>query len=208
MQGIAHQLAKLRSGLARPKLVDVDLTGKLFLPSEERETDCRVTSLWGDGAKVECETVPGAGSQVVLYVDGFGRFEGSVARKGQGGFEIAFNSSPLKRERTDELLAAYRPNAPVENRTLRRHERLLTRGFAQFTRVGGQVVPCEVLDLSPGGVSLKTDVKPPEGEYILIGQLAGRVAHHHEQGFGVEFVGNIADRQNAERVKAKLNLTR
>jgi hypothetical protein len=208
MQGIGQQFAKLRSGLARPKLVDVRLPGKLFLPSDERETDCRVTSLWADGAKVDCQIAPGAGSQIVLYVDGFGRFEGSVARKGDGGFEAAFNCSPLKRERTEELLAAYRSNVPVESRAMRRHERMLTKGFARFTRADGQLVPCEVLDLSPGGVSLKTEVKPPEGEYVLIGQLAGRVAHHHEHGIGIEFVGNIADRQNAERVKAKLNISR
>ncbi|MBV9045106.1 MAG: hypothetical protein JO348_05225, partial [Alphaproteobacteria bacterium] len=44
-------------------------------------------------------------------------------------------------------------------------------------------------DLSPTGVSVKTALKPPVGEFVLIGRLAGRVARHHEHGIGIQFVG-------------------
>ena len=44
-------------------------------------------------------------------------------------------------------------------------------------------------DISVGGVSLKTDVKPPIGEFVLIAQIAGRIARHHDHGIGIEFVG-------------------
>ena len=60
---------------------------------------------------------------------------------------------------------------------------------------------CEVLDLSVSGVSLKTDVRPPIGEFVLIGQMAGRVARHHEQGIGIEFVGGSP--VSADRLHAK-----
>jgi len=72
---------------------------------------------------------------------------------------------------------------------LRRHERSSRKGFAKFTRADGQVVHCEVTDISVGGVSLKTDVKPPIGEFVLIAQIAGRVARHHNDGIGIEFIG-------------------
>jgi hypothetical protein len=45
------------------------------------------------------------------------------------------------------------------------------------------------MDISVGGVSLKTDVRPPIGEFVLIAQIAGRVARIHEDGIGIEFVG-------------------
>jgi hypothetical protein len=45
------------------------------------------------------------------------------------------------------------------------------------------------MDISVGGVSLKTDIKPPIGEFVLIAQIAGRVARHHGDGVGIEFVG-------------------
>ena len=64
---------------------------------------------------------------------------------------------------------------------LRRHERSSQKGFAKFTRADGQIVHCEVMDISVGGVSLKTDIKPPIGEFVLIAQIAGRVARHHDR---------------------------
>jgi hypothetical protein len=47
-----------------------------------------------------------------------------------------------------------------------------------------------VSDISVNGVSLKTDVKPPVGEFVLIAQVAGRVSRHHADGIGIEFLGN------------------
>ena len=50
--------------------------------------------------------------------------------------------------------------------------------------------PFPHIELMPtGGVSLKTDVKPPIGEFVLIAQIAARVARHHTDGIGIEFVG-------------------
>ena len=48
-------------------------------------------------------------------------------------------------------------------------------------------VPCEVLDLSLSGLSLKTAVKPLIGEVITIGHVSGRVVRHHETGVALEF---------------------
>jgi hypothetical protein len=79
--------------------------------------------------------------------------------------------------------------ALVDQSVMRRHERSSQKGFAKFTRADGQIVHCEVMDISVGGVSLKTDIKPPIGEYVLIAQIAGRVARHHGDGIGIEFVG-------------------
>jgi hypothetical protein len=72
---------------------------------------------------------------------------------------------------------------------MRRHERSSQKGFAKFTRADGQIVHCEVMDISVSGVSLKTDIRPPIGEFVLIAQIAGRVARHHGDGVGIEFVG-------------------
>jgi hypothetical protein len=50
-------------------------------------------------------------------------------------------------------------------------------------------VHCEVMDISASGVSLKTDVRPAIGEFVLIAQMAGRIARHHDHGIGIEFIG-------------------
>ena len=53
-------------------------------------------------------------------------------------------------------------------------------------------------------MSLRTDIRPELGEFVLIAQLAGRVARHHDQGIDIEFVGQAAGAE----APPKLNLVR
>jgi len=173
----------------RFRRVKVDLPGRMFIPSDSREARCTINDLSPGGAAVLCDIVPEAGTPVVLYIDNFGRFEGNVVRRDGEGFGIAFVCTPSKRERTAEQLILFLNKSLVDDNVLRRHERTSQKGFAKFTRADGQIVHCEVTDISVGGVSLKTDVKPPIGEFVLIAQIAGRIARHHDHGIGIEFVG-------------------
>ena len=152
-----------------------------------------------------CEISPEAGTPVVLYVDNFGRFEGNVVRRDGYGFGIAFVCTPSKRERTAEQLILFLNKTLVDDSVLRRHERSNQKGFAKYTRADGQIVHCEVMDISVGGVSLKTDIKPPIGEFVLIAQIAGRVARHHADGIGIEFVGQ---EKTADQSVHQINIVR
>ena len=196
MQGLAMAMkdaepvtAKAGAERRRFRRVRVDLPGRLFIPADSREARCTVVDLSPGGAAVTCETVLEAGTTLVLYVDGFGRFEGNVVRRDGFGFGMAFVCTPSKRERTAEQLILFLNKNLVDDSVLRRHERSSQKGFAKFTRADGQIVQCEIMDMSVGGVSLKTDARPPIGEFVLIAQVAGRVARHHADGIGIEFVG-------------------
>ena len=151
--------------------------------------------------------MPDAGSAVVLYVDGFGRFEGHVSRHDGNCFGVAFVCTPSKRERTAEQLTLFLNKTLVDDSVLRRHERSNQKGFAKFTRADGQIISCEVMDISVGGVSLKTEIKPPIGEFVLIAQIAGKVARHHDHGIGIEFVGQPAATETPHTAH-QLNLVR
>lgn len=163
--------------------------GRLFVPENSSEARCTILDMSPGGAAVACETVPAVGTPVVLYVDAFGRFEGVVVRPDRAGFGMVFTCTPSKRERTAELLTVFLNRTLVDESVMRRHERSSQKGFASFTRADGQIVHCEVMDISVGGVSLKTDIRPPIGEFVLIAQNAGRIVRHHSDGVGVEFVG-------------------
>jgi PilZ domain len=196
MQGLAMAmkdaepvLAKAGAERRRFRRVKIELPGRLFIPADSREARCTINDLSPGGAAITCETIPEAGTPVVLYVDNFGRFEGNVVRNDGSGFGVAFVCTPSKRERTAEQLILFLNKSLVDDNVLRRHERTSQKGFAKFTRADGQIIHCEVTDISVGGVSLKTDIKPPIGEYVLIAQVAGRVARHHADGVGIEFIG-------------------
>jgi hypothetical protein len=167
----------------------VDLPGRLFIPAEEREARCTVVDLSPGGAKLSCEIVPDVSTSVVLYLDIFGRFEGPVARRDDNSFSVCFACTAMKSERTAEQLSLLLNGKLEVGHVLRRHDRFPTKELACITRADGQLVPCEVQDRSVSGVSLKTDVRLPIGEYVLIGPAAGRITRHHDEGVGIEFVG-------------------
>jgi hypothetical protein len=48
-------------------------------------------------------------------------------------------------------------------------------------------------------------VKPPIGEYVLIAQIAGRVARHHTDGIGIQFVGQ---EKASEQPTPQINIVR
>jgi hypothetical protein len=169
--------------------VRVDLPGRLFTPADGGEAPCQIIELSPDEASVQCASPPECGTSVVLYVDGLGRFEGMIARRNGHALDVQFVCTAAKRGRTAEQLSLFLDKGFDGGSILRRHERSGHKGFAQFTRADGQIVPCEVKDISVSGVSLKTGSRPLIGEFVLIAQIAGRVSRYHEDGIGIEFVG-------------------
>ena len=201
-------VAKAKAERRRFRRVAVDLPGRLFTPGDGQEARCKIMNLSPGGAAVECDINPPHGIPVVLYVDGFGRFEGTAVRREGQGFGVSFVCTPAKRERTAEQLTLFLNKALVDESVLRRHERTHQKGFAKFTRADGQIVSCEVMDISVGGVSLKSEVRPPLGEFVLIAGIAGRIARHHEHGIGIEFIGQDKHASTHEVPAPKLNLVR
>ena len=202
-------VAKAKAERRRYRRVRVDIPGKLFTPGDEQEAACRVVNLSPGGAAIECDITPDHGTPVVLYVDGFGRFEGTAVRREGQGFGVAFVCTPIKRERIAEQLTLFLNKTLAEdNSLLRRHERTHQKGYAKFTRADGQIVNAEVMDISVGGVSLKTEVRPLLGEFVLIAGIAGRVARHHDHGIGIEFIGQDKAATGQEKAVPKLNIVR
>jgi hypothetical protein len=206
MKNVDPVIARSRADRRRFRRVRVDLPGKLFLPAGSQELACTVTDLSPGGASIACEAPLEPETQVVLYVNSFGRFEGTIVRCEGQSAGIRFISTALKRERTAEQLTLFMNRTLLDEADLRRADRAPAKGLTRFTRADGQIVACEVLDLSMSGVSVKTDIRPPVGEFVLIGQLAGRVARHHEHGIGIEFVGT--GNNTAAHLRAKIAVAR
>ena len=199
-------LARSKADRRRYQRVEVNLPGKLFVPAITQEYACQVIDLSPGGANINCNAPIELETQIVLYANSFGRFEGTIVRRQGQNAGVRFVSTALKRERTAEQLTLFMNRGLLDDADLRRDDRTPTKGLTRFVRHDGQVVPCEVLDLSMSGISVKTDIRPPVGEFVLIGQLAGRIARHHEQGIGIEFVG--AANNTAERLRAKIAVVR
>jgi hypothetical protein len=169
--------------------VNVRLEGKLFFSAEETSFDCTIVDLSAGGAGIYCAEAPPLNTPVVLYASGFGRFEGVVTRYVKGEMGLRFDCNEAKRNRLEEDLQGYVQEGMLGVTRLRRFQRGTARApIGQFTRANGEVVACEVIDISLQGVSLHSRVHPPIGEVIELGLTKGWVVRHFHHGIGVQFL--------------------
>jgi hypothetical protein len=164
------------------------LAGKLFVPAEEVTLDCEIVNLSGGGAGVRSAEPPPLNTYVVLYIEGFGRFECVATRFVEGELGLKFVCKEAKRQRLLRDLAVYVNNGAAGVTRLRRHQRVNSVSVGYFSRPSGETVACDVLDISLQGVSLRTGSRPPIGEIINLGRTWGRVIRHHPDGIAIQFL--------------------
>jgi hypothetical protein len=170
------------------KRVRMALKSKLFIPAEGATVDCEAVDLSAGGAGVRCEDAPPLSAFVVLYVDGFGRYEAVTTRFVNGVVGLKFLVGESKRKRLVERLNRFVESGLVGVTRLRAHERVPKTKPLFFVRPNGEEIACEVIDISLQGLSLRTAGRPPVNELIRIGQTYGRVVRHHAEGVAAEFI--------------------
>jgi PilZ domain len=164
------------------------LPGQIFDPLNEETADCKVLHLWAGGADIQCTASFPPGASLVLYINGFGRFEGHAIPRCDGEIELEFTIREAKRDRLIEKLASFAKGGLLGVTELRKHQRLPSLATGKITLQNGEEVACEVLDLSLDGVSLKTKERPPVGEIVKLGRSYGRVTRQHNDGIAVQYV--------------------
>ena len=190
----ADVIARANEERRRFRRVPVSTVGRLYVPATQEEAPCTVEELSPGDAAIICDLKNEPQGRCVIYLDNFGRFEGPVVRTKPNGFLMTFTCSAQKREKLADQLTLELNRHLLGEADMRRYDRVeATHGsFTHFTRFTGDQIRCEVLDLSLTGVSVRTDARHQIGEHILIGNRAARVARHHSEGIGVEFLGTVA----------------
>jgi hypothetical protein len=106
-----------------------------------------------------------------------------------------------KRERRERLLER-RANRPfpklVPDR--RRHRRVPVTVFGRFMREDKQEYPCQVINMSAGGMAILAPVACQEGERIVayldnLGRIEGIVTRAFEGGFAVRILASLHKRE-------------
>ena len=183
----------------RFRRVNLSITGRLYIPATQEEAACTVQHISPGDVSVVCELKQEPKGRAVIYLENLGRFEGPIVRERDGVLVMTFSCSLQKREKLADQLTLEVNRGLLNEADLRRYDRVeaVSGRFTHFTRASGDHIRCEVLDLSLSGVSVRTDLRPPVGEHILIGHRAGRVARHHQDGIGVEFLTLSLNAANA-----------
>jgi hypothetical protein len=168
-----------------------------FLLQDGSEHNGQVADISVGGMMIMSEAKPADGSIVIAYVQDLGRLEGLVSRIDDHGFAVRLTLSAMRRDKLEERLTTGRKPSGAEGR---RHERESAAGVTRIVRADGRELPCRVIDLSLGGVSVETAEWPALGEQVMVGKMRGRVVRHHELGIAIEFTdippsrGSLAER--------------
>lgn len=175
----------------RFRRIPIEVNGRL-LDTLGRELDCRTADISPGDIRIAAPTLPGVGERVVLYLDGFGRVSGSVARHcGEGEAAVIFDFSAHKREKMAEQLTIAMNKQLFDGAIVEDEKPIFAARPDHMTRIefeDGQTCMGEILDFSLAGVTVRTGRAPPLiGSWARIGSIHGRVARLIEGGFAVDF---------------------
>ncbi len=164
------------------------LFGRYMRP-DQQEYPCQVGTI--DISKIEVIATHQVefGEHIVAYLDQIGRIEGLVSARHEGGFTISLSLSGSRLERFQKRLEWLNNRDDNDEAEQRRHARYQPSDSAsQLILPDGRNYPCEILDISVSGSSVKVDVIPSIGTYVMLGKMRGRVTRIHPEGIGIEFL--------------------
>ena len=186
----ARRLAAAQVGLRerrRFRRMPMEITGRL-LDAAGRKHDCRTADMSPGDVRIISDVLPTVGERVVIYLAGFGRVSGKVARQcGEGEMAVIFDFSAHKREKMAEQLTL------AVNKDLGITEDArppAVRDGAQTVKLEfetGEAYVGEVVDFSLAGITIKSKRPPPLiGVWVRVGTVYGRVSRLIEGGFAID----------------------
>jgi hypothetical protein len=106
----------------------------------------------------------------------------------KNGFALQMSLPLMKREKLAEQLTWLINRDALGMPEDRRHERVTPRATRAVLRLSdGNTHPVKLIDISLSGAALATEVQPPLGATVTIGQTSGTVVRHFMGGIAVEF---------------------
>ncbi len=185
-----HALIDPRGDRRTQKRTRLEVKGSIFIPDKDYEEKCLVLDLSPEGAGLKSACSAPLGTNIVLYVDGLGRFEGKIIRQDRLDIGVQFKYSKSTRERIAELIATYLERGPFISSSMRSRPRVTARKIMHnfvLELASGQKQACDIIDITFSGASFKADTRPAVGESVMFGKTAAVVVRHTDVGFAVSF---------------------
>lgn len=180
----------------KQRAVNIAVEGSYVLPNwydcegKVRTFACRTTRVSPFRMIVNVPVVGRIGDRLTSYFRDFGKFEGRISETMYGSFLVELEMTRERRERFSEKLtwlAKKRANPGIVD--ARKEFRFIPPNpHTTLTLADGSIYSCLVIDVSPSGVAVSSEVQPPLGTPLAIGGCVGRVIRNFNSGFAVKFV--------------------
>jgi len=181
------QTAPRRAERRRFQRVSINLLGRYML-ADRREFPCQIHNMSLGGMAVIAPVAGRLQERVVAYVDHVGRVEGVITRLFENGFAMTVAATPRKRDKLAAQLTWLANRHILNLPEDRRHPRVTPKNSSgRLTLSNGRQIPVMIIDISPSGAAVRTELRPEIGTPVTVGKTSGRVVRHLEGGFAIEF---------------------
>ena len=187
----------------------VSLPGRFTLASRRdvegvrREFACRVVNLTCHALGLATPVTGEVGERVIAYVDEFGKFEGRIMRKLEGGFVLELVMPKSERYKLAAKIEWFDKHKNFDVEDHRKNARIIPRNpCSTLVLADGTTTDCLVKDISATGVAVQADLMPEIGMAVAVGKVVGRVVRQFNGGFAVQFT-QTQDPQSLENLIAR-----
>jgi hypothetical protein len=160
----------------------VAMSGRLYHVSG-RASPCSISDLSLAGASIQFVSM-NPEPVTAFACDETGKLTVTRFQFAEPFVRLVFDASNETRAVIKRALRALGDRQLVQPLPLRRGERLCTRNV-MLTRADGTHLVCDILDMSPHGMLVGSDIFPPLGERVSLGRVGGIVVRHHKDGFAI-----------------------
>ena len=169
--------------------VPLVLRAKLVIPANGQNLPTQVTNLSAGGAGLRFSDKPPPPEMVgILAIDGFGDFDGITTRRQGNEGGLRFLIGEAERHHLRERLTTLVASGLNSVRFHREEGQWSQTPLLTLTRQNGKRLECRVDDISLQGVALVANTAIPQGEYVIFGQMIGRVVSAMQDRVMVQFL--------------------
>ena len=166
------------------------------------EYPCQTLNMSPGGVALIVPVQGAVGERVICYLDQLGRVEGTIARLFDHGFAMQINVPLSKREKLADQLTWLANRHALGMPEDRRHERIIPRNTrSTLILADGRESAVKLIDVSMSGAAMVSNLKPPIGTPVTIGQTAAHVVRLFDDGFAVEFSRTFPAEEFGEEIK-------
>ena len=164
--------------------VPVALEGMIFAGGNPQE--CQIMDLSAGGARLRRDSPIILAGELLLYIKGFGRFRAQVVRSSDTEVAVRFIVDNDAVQALLNGLANYVKGLTSAQTKLRKEVRIPTSIAAVCRMPDGAAIPCEIIDASMSGMSIRIGERPRIGSLVTLGRTKFRVVRHLSQGIAVQ----------------------
>ncbi|GHC62640.1 PilZ domain-containing protein [Limoniibacter endophyticus] len=178
--------------------VRINVTGRYML-EDHQDYECLVTEMSRGDMLLQTAKVGNVGERVIVYLDHFGRLEGTIERILADGFSLAVHGSDHKKDKLDAQLNWFinkdKHGLPED----RRHARMAPKNSNNVLRLDdGREYHCEIIDLSLSGAGIRLEIRPSIGTHVALGSMTGKIVRHFEDGVAIQF-DDVQDQETLDQ---------